>query len=199
MSSASDSSRAGTPINPDYYERPVEQVAQDLLGTRLCVRHGNIALEGMIVETEAYGGPEDLASHSAFRRNGVVQAMWGPPGTLYVYKAYGMYPCFNVVTGAEGEPSAVLIRAVSILSPERDNRVASGPGRLGRRIGLEIDHNGHKLTCPPFWIEPAQDSPGQISRGPRVGVQRGDHRHWRFTVADHPAVSRPRPKLDEPS
>ncbi len=177
------------PLPTRFYDRPVEQVARDLLGARLCVEHSGASLEGVIVETEAYGGPEDLASHSAFRRNGVVRAMWGPPGTLYVYKAYGMYPCFNVVTGPEGEPSAVLIRAVSIVSPEHDDKSASGPGRLGRRIGLDIDHNDHLLAKPPFWIERAQSLHEQIVNGPRVGVNRGDTRYWRFGVASHPALS----------
>lgn len=182
------------PFPPGFYNRPVEQVARDLLGTRLFVDNAGIVLEGEIVETEAYGGPEDLASHSAFRRNGVVRAMWGPPGTLYVYYAYGMYPCFNVVTGPDGEPSAVLIRAVSIISPEHDDRSASGPGRLGKRIGLTTEHNGHQLSRPPFWITPAPSGDRiSVTAGHRVGVNRGDHRTWRFAVAEHPAVSRPKP------
>ncbi len=181
-------------VRPDaipaaFYERPVEHVAPDLLGASLCASRPEEPLRGTIVETEAYGGPDDLASHSAFRRNGVVRAMWGPPGTLYVYLAYGMYPCFNVVTGAAGQPSAVLIRALSIVEPEPDDRSASGPGRLGRYIGLNATHNGHNLVYPPFWIEPGKMPESGIACGPRIGVKRGDGRAWRFGIPSHPALS----------
>jgi DNA-3-methyladenine glycosylase len=181
-----------SPLPVSFYDRPVEQVARDLLGSRLCVDHGEIWLEAVIVETEAYGGPEDLASHAAFRRTGLVRYMHGPPGTFYIYAAYGMYPCLNLVTGPHGDPSAVLIRAASITEPEPDDRTASGPGRLGRAIGLSVDHNGLLATDPPFWISGSSAPPGQIASGPRVGVKRGDHRHWRFAIVGHPAVSRPR-------
>lgn len=176
-----------------FYEGPAEQVARDLLGAHLhaCVEGQEII--GMIVETEAYGGAEDLASHASFRKNGVVQAMWGPPGTLYVYRAFGMYPCFNVVTGPKGEPSAVLIRAMSIQSPDPDDRAASGPGRLGRRLGLSTEHNGHHLSAPPFWIGPGHTPLADVRAGARVGVKRGDGRLWRFALAGHPAVSQPGP------
>lgn len=179
-------------LNASFYDGPVEQVARDLLGARLHATGETGAIVGEIVEVEAYGGPEDLASHSAFRRTGLVQYMYGPPGTIYVYKAYGMYPCFNVVTGPDGQASAVLIRALSIIRPESDDRSASGPGRLGRYIGLDTDRNGHRLTVPPFWITRPEAIAGEIASGPRVGVKRGDHRHWRFAIAGHPAVSRPR-------
>ncbi|MEX2425890.1 MAG: DNA-3-methyladenine glycosylase, partial [Thermomicrobiaceae bacterium] len=149
-------------------------------------------ITGIIVETEAYGGAEDLASHAAFRKTGYVTYMTGPSGTLYVYKAYGTYPCLNIVTGPEGKASAVLIRAISMQAPEPDDRSASGPGRLGRRIELSTAHNGHELLHPPFWIEPGSSETVEVATGPRVGVKRGDGRHWRFAIAGHPAVSRPR-------
>jgi DNA-3-methyladenine glycosylase len=179
-----------------FYDRNVEQVARDLLGTTLVARHGNVHVRGTIVETEAYGGADDPASHASFRKNGVVTAMWGSPGTLYVYAAFGVYPCFNVVTGEDGVPSAVLIRALSLWHPEIDNRVARGPGRLGRTIGLEIKHNTHPLDRSPYWIEP---SPvhfdlfvNDVETGTRVGVNRDDGRPWRFWIPEHPAVSRSR-------
>jgi DNA-3-methyladenine glycosylase len=179
-------------LPPEFYDRPVEIVARDLLGSGLVAINGGETIAGVIVETEAYGDEGDHASHAAFRRTGLVQAMWGPPGTLYVYKAYGMYPCFNVVTGPEGIPSAVLIRAMRILQPQRDDRAASGPGRLGRSIGLDIRHNGHHLTRPPFLINVGTLDSFDVTTGTRVGVKRGDQRPWRFAIAGHPAVSRPR-------
>lgn len=181
-----------TALPTGFYNRPVEQVARGLLGACLHACIDGNHLIGMIVETEAYGGSDDLASHASFRRSGVVHAMWGPPGTLYVYKAFGMYPCFNIVTGPEGEPAAVLVRAISIQHPESDDRSASGPGRLGRYIGLDLGHNGHDLTQPPFWIAPGREPSAEVRTAQRVGVKRGDGRDWRFAISGHPAVSRPR-------
>jgi DNA-3-methyladenine glycosylase len=175
-----------------FYVRPVEQVAHDLLGACLNAETLEGQVRGIIVETEAYGGPDDLASHAAFRKSGYVKHMWGPPGTVYVYKAYGMYPCLNIVTGTDGEAAAVLVRAISVLEPEPDNKIASGPGRLGRVIGLSTRHNGLMIYERPYWITPAKQAPSEVAIGPRVGVKRGDHRHWRFAIPDHPAVSRPK-------
>jgi DNA-3-methyladenine glycosylase len=189
------SMREATPENAleqDFYQRDVVTVARDLIGTTLAALIEDRKISGMIVETEAYGDQCDLASHAAFRRNGVVRAMWGEPGTLYVYRAFGMYPCFNVVTGQAGTPSAVLIRAMCVQFPEPDDRIASGPGRLGRFIGLNAEHNEHRLHEAPFWIESGTPGDLEIATGPRVGVNRGDDRSWRFALRGHPAVSRPR-------
>jgi DNA-3-methyladenine glycosylase len=183
-------SRSALPAS--FYDRPVEQVARDLLGASLHAQAGDRAVVGQIVETEAYGGPDDLASHAAFRKSGLVRFMFGPPGSLYVYTAYGMYPCLNLVTGPDGEASAVLIRAISLVKPEPDDRTASGPGRLGRAIGLSVDHNGLPATGQPLSICQGESTVVEIVSGPRVGVKRGDHRHWRFAIPGHPAVSRPR-------
>lgn len=175
-----------------FFARPVEQVARDLLGTFLHVETTLEKIVGRIVESEAYGGVDDLASHAAFRKTGYVKHMWGPSGTIYVYKAYGVYPCFNIVTGDDGEASAVLLRAMEILEPEQDSRSASGPGRLGRHIGLSTSFNGTPITESPFQLFTGDTPPDTIATGPRVGVKRGDQRHWRFAIPGHPAVSRPR-------
>lgn len=181
-----------SPFPASFYDRSVEQVAPDLLGAILRIQTGRLSVIGRIVETEAYGGPDDLASHAAFRKSGLVRYMHGPPGSIYVYTAYGVYPCLNLVTGPEGEPSAVLIRAVSLIKPVPDDRTASGPGRLGRAIGLSVDHNGSMATAPPITIFHGESPTHEIATGPRVGVKRGDNRHWRFAISGHPAVSRPR-------
>jgi DNA-3-methyladenine glycosylase len=180
------------PLPVDFFERPVEQVARDLLGACLHAQTDSGILIGRIVETEAYGGPEDPASHAAFRKSGYVRYMWGPPRSLYVYKAYGVYPCFNVVTGEEGNASAVLLRALEILTPEHDVKSASGPGRLGRTIDLDTSHNGHLLIEPPFWFSEPTEPADEIATAVRVGVKRGEPLQWRFAIPGHPAVSRPR-------
>jgi DNA-3-methyladenine glycosylase len=184
----------------EWYARPAEQVAIDLLGCLLVTAIGGCVTAGWIVEAEAYGGPEDPASHASCRRNGLVQAMWGPPGHAYIYRAYGVFPCFNVVTGLPGEASAVLVRAiepvVGVAEMARRRgvpagpRIAAGPGKLGRALGLSIEQNGLPLDRPPVWIQPGRPVE-QIDCGQRVGVRRGADRPWRFGIAGHPALSRP--------
>jgi len=180
--------------------RAAEQVAIDLLGCLLVTAIGGCVTAGWIVEAEAYGGPEDPASHASCRRNGLVQAMWGPPGHAYIYRAYGVFPCFNVVTGLPGEASAVLVRAIEPVvgveemarrrSVPAGPRIAAGPGKLGRALGLSIEQNGLSLDRPPVWIQPGRPVE-QIDCGQRVGVRRGTDRPWRFGIAGHPALSRP--------
>ncbi len=200
--------RGGPEVDParalprTRYARPPEEVARDLLGCLLVCQRPDGVAAGVIVEVEAYGGEEDPASHASFRRNGVVRAMWGPPGHAYVYLAYGMYPCFNVVTGREGEAGAVLVRALAPVvgrdvmarraGRHPEDRLASGPGRLGRALGVALDDNGRPLDRPPLWIEP-WERPRAIVAGPRVGVARGVDRPWRFGIPGHPALSRPFP------
>jgi DNA-3-methyladenine glycosylase len=187
-------------LPPTWYERDVEAVAVDLLGCLLVSERGDGTAAGIIVETEAYGGADDLASHAAFRRNGAVRAMYGPAGTLYVYVAYGTYPCANVVTGPQGEPSAVLIRAlapvtgVELMASRQGKRpgprVAGGPGLLSRALAITPDDNERFLDRPPLWIQPGKPS-GPVMRGPRVGITREAQRRWRFGIAEHPSLSRP--------
>jgi DNA-3-methyladenine glycosylase len=183
----------------DWYERPVIDVARDLLGCLLVSTLGDANVAGVIVETEAYDGEEDPASHSAFRRTGVVRAMWGPRGTAYVYRAYGMYPCFNVVAGPGGRPSAVLVRALQPLhnietmaartGRPADLRVAAGPGLTGKALGIDLSENGHPLQVPPLWIQPGRGQ-FEIVSGPRIGITRAVDAEWRFGVRGSPALSR---------
>ena len=183
----------------EWYKRHVVEVARDLLGCVIVSDKGGLRVSGCIVETEAYDGEEDPASHSAFRRTGLVRAMWGQRGSLYVYRAYGMYPCFNVVAGPGSRPSAVLIRAIEPIGnaevvSERTGRpagpkVASGPGLTGRALGIDVDDNGHPLQRCPLWIQ-SGDPAGAIVSGPRIGISRGVSVPWRFGIAGHPSLSK---------
>jgi DNA-3-methyladenine glycosylase len=182
-------------LPPGFYDRDVLVVAQDLLGTILvhCVDGQRRA--GRIVETEAYAGPHDLASHSSRGRTKRTMVMFGPAGVAYVYLIYGMHNCLNAVTAAPG--AAVLIRAIEPLEGVLER--TDGPGRLCRALGIDRRLDGAPLTGPELWIEPRP--PGHpsfdISNGPRVGVDYAGEwaaKPWRYWVSGNRYVSRvPRP------
>jgi DNA-3-methyladenine glycosylase len=191
----------------EFYTRTdVLEVARDLLGKQLVVRSRNGArVAGLIVETEAYRGPEDRASH-AFngRRTNRTETMYTVGGTVYVYFVYGMYNQFNVVTNVEGIPHAILVRAVEpsegldIMRRRRRGRseyeLTSGPGRLCLAMGIDRKLDKADLLGDRVWIEEAASiSPRQIGRGPRVGIDYAEDwikKPWRFWVKDNPFVSR---------
>jgi DNA-3-methyladenine glycosylase len=158
----------------------VTSIARDLIGRTLVVRGPERSLAGLIVETEAYGGASDPASHAAFRPGGRAAAMFGPPGIIYVYSAYGMYPCFNIVTGPEGSPSAVLIRGVWLVG---EPVITSGPGRLARAMGISGDDHGMMICSDRFGVTEARRSLS-VSATPRIGITRGVDRLWRFVGSE---------------
>ncbi|MEX2315061.1 MAG: DNA-3-methyladenine glycosylase [Thermomicrobiales bacterium] len=160
----------------DYFSGEVTAVARDLIGRRLVVSGPEQSIAGVIIETEAYGGANDPASHAAFRPGGRAAAMVGPPGVVYVYAAYGMYPCFNIVTGAEGVPSAVLVRGVWL---DGDTTPTSGPGRLTRAMGITgLDHAA-TVGGERFNVSVTRQAL-DISVTKRVGITRGVELPWRY-------------------
>jgi DNA-3-methyladenine glycosylase len=176
----------GKPLPRTFYARTVERVARDLLGCVLV--HGKVG--GRIVEVEAYGGPGDPGSHADRAPNGRARIMFGRAGVAYVYFTYGMHHCMNAVCGAEGEASAVLIRALEPLygiermrekAPPalREHKFASGPGRICRALGVERRHNGSDLTRSALRIVEG-DSAGDIQTSERIGLSVDDGREWRF-------------------
>jgi len=189
------------PLPRAFYRRPARVVARDLLGCVLVSRRGRAVTSGRIVETEAYLGPEDAASHAAFRP-GSHFLFYGDGGIAYVFLNYGVHHCLNAITGESGRPGCVLIRALEPLSGHATMarrrgatvaaaRLASGPGNLTRALGVTLRDNGVDLTRGPLSIEPP---PGRrdfrIAAGPRIGITRDAARPLRFWVAGHPSVSR---------
>ncbi len=180
-------------------------VASALLG-RLLVKLPDEShrepLSARIVETEAYD-EGDPASHSYGGPRGRNLVMFGPAGHLYVYFTYGMHFCMNVVTGAAGRGSAVLLRAAEPLTGLEEmaarrrtadhRRLCSGPARLTQAFGVERSHNGIELApASGLWIERGRPAaPGRVAVGPRVGIRRGVEAPWRFWIRDSPFVSRP--------
>ncbi|MFI1508385.1 DNA-3-methyladenine glycosylase [Streptomyces sp. NPDC020597] len=194
-----------TPLPRTFFDRPVLEVAPDLLG-RLLVRttpDGPITLR--LTEVEAYDGPNDPGSH-AYRgptaRNSV---MFGPPGHVYVYFTYGMWHCMNLVCGPEGRASAVLLRAGEIvegveaarkrrLSARNDKELAKGPARLATALGVDRALDGTDACTagdtPLRILTGASVHSDQVCSGPRTGVSGDGAVHpWRYWVADDPTVS----------
>lgn len=160
----------------DYFAGEVTTIARDLIGRTLVVNGSERSVAGVIVETEAYGGAEDPASHAAFRPGGRAATMFGRPGLVYVYAAYGMYPCFNIVTGPEGSPSAVLIRGAWL---DGEPLITSGPGRLTRAMGITAGDHGTTACGGRFQITVARRTLA-IAATPRIGITRGVELPWRF-------------------
>ena len=176
------------PLPRTFYDRDTQLVARELLGKLLV--HGDRV--GRIVETEAYLGPHDLASHSSRGLTKRNASMFRPPGYAYVYMIYGIYFCMNVVTEREGYASAVLLRAVE---PVRGiTGKTSGPGLLCNAMGIDRQINGHDLLSNDCFIAaPEHEEKFRIVKGPRIGVDYAKHwarRHLRFTLAGNAYVSR---------
>jgi len=189
------------PLPRRFYLRPARAVARDLLGCIVVSRRARAVTAGRIVETEAYLGPEDAASHAAFRP-GSHALFYGEGGFAYVYLNYGIHYCLNAIAGATGRPGCVLIRALEPLAglsamarrrgvgPDA-TRLASGPGNLTRALGITLRDNGADLTRGRFTIEPP-DRPRdfRITSGPRIGITRAIDLPLRFWIANNPFLSR---------
>jgi DNA-3-methyladenine glycosylase len=193
--------RVCEPVDPrDPYARAV---ARDLLGCVLVSRHGRTLTTGRIVETEAYLGPEDAASHAAFRP-GSHDLFYGDGGFAYVYLNYGMHYCLNAITNPPGRPGCVLLRALEPrlgmramarrrgVRPE-SARLATGPGNLTEALGIGARHNGADLTAGDLTIEPPDEARDfRIASGPRIGITRARRLRLRFWIAGSDFVSSPR-------
>ena len=171
-----------------------------MLGRILFFRTAEGLLAGRIVETEAYTGKADPASHAYRGRTARNAVMFGPAGHAYVYFSYGMHFCLNVVADRKGEAGAVLLRALEPLSgtevmrARRDHgpedRLLSGPGKIGRAFGLTLHDNGRDFTRSPLGIAagaPVADREVRVS--PRIGISRAVERPYRFAVIGSRSVS----------
>ena len=189
------------PLPRRFYDRPVVDVARDLLG-RYLVRDSSAGrVVTRLVETEAYRGADDPGSH-AFRGPTVRNAvMFGPPGHAYVYFTYGMHWCVNVTCQRAGEAAAVLLRAAAVVeggdvvARRRPGVVprdwARGPARLTKALALTGADNGVDLVGAELWVARGQPAAEDlVQTGPRVGVAgEGALTPWRFWIAGDPAVS----------
>lgn len=154
-------------LGTSFYSRDAETVAKALLGTTLVYDHGGLVQRARIVETEAYVGTHDLASHASKGRTKRTEVMFGPPGRAYVYLIYGMYDMLNIVTGQDGDAQAVLIRAVEPL--EHVSGKTDGPGKLTRALGITRELNQHDLSKEPLWLGPGTP-PQEVVTTTRIGI-----------------------------
>ncbi|WP_156724412.1 DNA-3-methyladenine glycosylase [Streptomyces apocyni] len=198
-----------TPLTRDFFDRPVLDVAVDLLGRILVRRTPDGHIELRLTEVEAYDGPSDPGSHAYRGRTARNAVMFGPPGHAYVYFTYGMWHCLNVVCGAEGTASGVLLRAGEITvgadlarprrqSARKDKELAKGPARLATALDVDRTLDGADLCAGPdsplAILTGTPTPPDQVRSGPRTGVSgEGGTHPWRFWTANDPTVSPYRP------
>jgi DNA-3-methyladenine glycosylase len=179
---------------------PVLDVAPTLLGSIL--RVDGVALR--VTEVEAYAGPDDPGSHSYRGQTPRNAVMFGPPGHLYVYFTYGMHHCANVVCGGVGTPSAVLLRAGEVVEGietararrpgASDRDLARGPARLCKALAIDLADYGTDLASGRVTLELGDaPDPGNISRGPRVGLRDAAEVPWRYWLTGERSVSVYRP------
>jgi len=165
----------------DFYRQPVLTVARDCIGKILVHRTAEGETAGRIVEAEAYRGPADLAAHSSRGLTKRTAAMFGPPGRAYVFLLYGSSWAMNLVVGEEGEPHAVLIRAVEPLRglplmaqrrgrSQEARELTNGPGKLTHALGITGEDYGRDLCGHRLFLEDAGESRGRIGRSPRINV-----------------------------
>jgi DNA-3-methyladenine glycosylase len=200
----------------DFYNRPVLDVARDLIGCTL--EHAGTA--GVIVETEAYHESEP-ACHAFVGLTQRTRILFGAPGRAYVYRSYGIHALFNAVCEPEGIAAAVLIRALDptvglelmrerrmsksaarplMATALRDSELCSGPGKLTQALAITLADNGSSLRQGPVRIGEGSGSDrvehalGRVVTGGRVGITQAVELPWRFSLLGNPHVSRPRPR-----
>jgi len=191
-----------------YQQNDVVDISRDLLGKKLFTRVGGLLTGGIIVETEAYRGPEDRGSHAYnSRRTARNEIMYAPGGVVYMYICYGIHDMLNIVTGAEGVSHAALIRAIEpivgidVMRMRRgvendDRRLCKGPGALAKAFGLSKVHNGVPLDGDEVWIEDGELKPegDAIVACPRIGLNIEEPYKsipWRFYLKGNKYISRP--------
>lgn len=181
-----------------FFDRPPQAVAEDLVGCELSFG----AAGGVIVEAEAYG-QDDPASHSFRGETPRCSAMFGPPGTVYVYLIHGLHWCLNLVTEERGRGAAVLIRAIEPThgihamrqrrGVDDDRLLCAGPGRLTQALGITGDINGMARRAAGLHVGPRHTVP-DVACVPRIGISEARELPWRMVARGSRFLSRPIPR-----
>lgn len=190
------------PLPRSFYDRPVLEVARDLLGAVVVACGVSVRLS----EVEAYAGGRDPASHAFRGRTARNEVMFGPPGHAYVYFTYGMHFCMNLVCGPDGEASAVLLRAGTVVEgldlargrrpASSDRDLARGPARLTKVLGVDREQNGVDVTksgSAVLVLAGTRVPDSDVRWGPRVGIREAAGIPWRAWVDGEASVSTYRP------
>jgi DNA-3-methyladenine glycosylase len=195
-------------FDQEAFSKPTLELAKDLLGAFLVHRSAEGLTAGRIVEVEAYLGPEDKGSHSyGGRITPRNRAMFGPKGHAYIYLIYGMYWCFNVVSGPVGFPEAILVRALDPVAGidlmharlgsahQSRHSLCRGPGKLCKAMNITGELYGEPLWGERLFLVPGSLQPGeQMKTSPRINIDYAGEfasKPWRFYIQGHPAVSGP--------
>ncbi|MCQ6266674.1 DNA-3-methyladenine glycosylase [Fictibacillus sp. WQ 8-8] len=204
-------------MNEKLFELPTLKLAKTLLGMELVHQTDEGLASGIIAETEAYMGPEDMAAHSfGGKRTPRTEIMYAEPGHVYVYFIYGMHTCFNIVSGPLHKPEAILIRALepkegiplmmhrrSMKIPVLENgawkpgqlkKLTNGPGKLCKAMGISLNDYGLKLNAEHLYLKEYKTlSEEDIVSGPRINVDYAGeavHYPYRFWIKDNIYVSK---------
>lgn len=197
----------GLKLNESFYKRKLLVVAKELLGKVIVKKTDGILLSGRIVEVEAYDGKTDKAAHTYIGKTKRNEVMFSKGGLLYIYMSYGVHYCCNVVTGNEGEGTAVLIRAVEpvdgieIMIENRFGRkklgdsemcnLTNGPGKVCKAFNITYEHYGTDLTGNKIYLIESQLKNGEkIGRSKRIGISKSKELPWRFFIKGNPYLSR---------
>jgi DNA-3-methyladenine glycosylase len=174
----------GKRLDRIFFEQPTVKVARELLGKYLIINQNKHFQIGQIIETEAYVGEEDRASHAWRGETARNKIMWGESGRLYVYLIYGMYYCLNIVTERTGFPAAVLIRGLEPVFGISGK--VDGPGKLCRELGITTKDTGIDITkSNKIYIEDTGEKPKRVIAVERVGIDYAGEwarKKWRFLV-----------------
>lgn len=186
-------------LKKPFYNKPTIEVAKNLLGKYLVHEIDGTKYVGKIVETEAYL-EDDPASHTFNGKTHRNKAMYDEPGTAYVYFTYGMYHCFNVVTGKKGKGEAVLIRALEPIegieemkinrNKDRLKDLCSGPAKLCKAFKIDKNQNHVSLLSKNFFIEKRGNIKLEIIETTRIGITKGKEKNYRFYIKDNKFISR---------
>ncbi len=192
-------SSTGTPLGPDFYDRPVVEVARDMVGCLL--EHGGCV--GRIVETEAYHHTE-AACHAYVGKTARTSVLFTAPGTAYVYRSYGIHALVNAVCEGYEVGAAVLVRALEPLEGldamrarrgrEDAEELCSGPGKLTQALGIDLELNASSLVEGPLRILPREAPHPELVASERIGITKAVELPWRFSAVGSRFVSRPWPK-----
>tara|TARA_B100000029_G_scaffold72610_1_gene64410 strand:+ start:2279 stop:2878 length:600 start_codon:yes stop_codon:yes gene_type:complete len=193
-------------LNKEFYERSnVLLISRELLGKVLCTNYNGKLTSGIIVETEAYAGVIDKASHAYNnKKTNRTKIMYDSGGVAYIYLCYGMHHLFNVITNSKNIPHAILIRAIEPINgietmltrrnkKNKDYTLTSGPGSLTKALGITINDSGKSLMSNLIWIENQKNiNENNVISSPRVGIQYAKDdisNPWRYRIKNNPWTS----------